>query len=103
MERGITGMAQGSMYGDGIGGNATLQVVSDMLKRHEMKTMEKLAELAQRIEEIQPSDQNQRYEPTHLDKISMYLQLLYDAQKVDHNVHDEITEALKVFRKEAGI
>jgi hypothetical protein len=44
-----------------------------------------------------------RYEPSKSDRICQYLSMLYEAQKVDHNVHTEIDEALKKLREETGI
>jgi hypothetical protein len=50
----------------------------------------------------QSCDKSSR-QPDRLDKIERYLHMLYDAQKVDHAVHQEIDEALKQFKKETGI
>jgi hypothetical protein len=43
------------------------------------------------------------YEPTKADRLCQYLSMLYEAQKVGHNAHDEITEALKALRIESGV
>jgi hypothetical protein len=45
----------------------------------------------------------QTTQPTELDKISQYMQLLFDAQRSNHEVHKEIDEALALYRKAAGI
>lgn len=38
-----------------------------------------------------------------LDRLPHYLSLLYEAQKVGHDVHKEIDEALKRFKQEIGM
>lgn len=42
-------------------------------------------------------------EPSTLEKIERYIDLLCHAQRSEHDVHKELTEALQLYKKAAGI
>lgn len=73
--------------------------VSEIIKRDIVPVMTEMIhrEVAHSVEEFSGK------KLTRVEAIERYLAVLYEAQRANHNVHDEISEALKQFRQEIGL
>jgi hypothetical protein len=76
-----------------------LIAVRQMIEQNKKETREEISSAFGTLR----SEIANTYEVSKLDKIGQYLHLLYEAQKVTHNVHEEIDAALKQFKAEAWI
>lgn len=89
-------------------GQLILDKVSEILYQHSRDIREEglqlKSEILQKVAVVLAQHQeDNRHAPTKLESIRQYILLLCEAQRSDHNVHDELKKALEAYRTEAGI